>query len=533
VRKLLVRVAVPVIVAAAAIFVVVSWASEGPAGERTATAGVPHQIARALADPNGRAAKPPRKPNMVLIVMDEFPGDSLHGPDGRIDALRYPSFASLALNSTWFRNAFTRYDSTPKAVPLILDGKRPFKGEQPDSRDHKHTIFDLFGRRGYRIRESEEATAICPRRWCPHGRTRRPGILGNLNRGRRERYDRFINSIKPGRKPTFWMKHVLLPHGPYMFLPSGAQTRQGARDPIPGMNSPQGFGDAFLTRHNEQRYLLQLGFADHEIGRLLNRLVKLGMYDDTMIVLVADHGMDFGIGVKDRRKVNSRNVQEIGPVPLFVKAAGQRRGRIDGAYASTIDVTPTIADILNFKLPYRADGRSAFSRAVKRRRAVSLPTRDFSHTVRISARAYQRRRRAVIRRRLRYYGSGLTGLYSGIGPNRDLVGKPLSALRTAAPGAVRGSLVGAHTYANVRRRTLVVPAQVAGSLKGGKRGARHDLAVVVNGRVEAVARSFRLRGDSREHFAAMVPEDTLREGRNAVEVYEVGRGRLLRLVART
>jgi arylsulfatase A-like enzyme len=531
VRKLLIRVVVPVLVAAAAIFVVVSSSSNGPDGERTAAASEPP----ALADPNGRAPKPPRKPNVVMIVMDEFPGDSLRGPNGHIDALRYPNFGSLARNATWFPNAFTRYDSTPKAVPLILDGKRPFAGEQPDTRDHKHSIFDLFGRQGYRIRESEEATAICPRRWCPHARTRRPGILGNLNRGRRERFDRFIDSIKPGSKPTFWMKHVLLPHMPYMFLPSGAQTRRGARDPIPGMNSPQGFGDAFLTRHNEQRYLLQLGFADHELGRLLNRLVKLRMYDNTMIVLVADHGIDFGgIGVKDRRKVNSRNIQEIGPVPLFIKPAGQRRGRIDGAYASTLDVTPTIADVLNFKLPYRADGVSAFSRTVERRRTVSLPTRDFSHTVRISARAYERRRRAVMRRRLRDYGSGLTGLYNHIGPNRELVGKLLTALRTTGPGTVRGSLVGAGEYANVRRRTLLVPAQVAGSLTGGKRGARRDLAVAVNGRIEAVARSFYLNGDRREHFAAMVPEDTLREGRNAVAVYEVGRhGKLLRLLARS
>jgi hypothetical protein len=328
------------------------------------------------------------------------------------------------------------------------------------------------------------------------------------------------------------MKHLLLPHGPYMFLPSGAQTRRGAKDPIPGMNSPQGFGDPFLTRHNEQRYLLQLGFADHELGRLLDRLVRQGMYDNTMVVLVADHGMDFSIGVKDRRKVNSRNVQELGPVPLLVKPAGQRRGRVDHSYASTLDVTPTIADVLNLKLPYRADGRSVFSRAVRRRRVVSLPTRDFSHTIRISARAYERRRRAVIRRRLRYYGSGLTGLYSRIGPNRELVGKPLSALRTASPGAVRGRLAGAAEYASVRRRSLLVPAQVAGGISGGKRGARRDLAVAVNGRVEAVARSFYLRGDRREHFAAMVPEDTLHEGRNRVELYEVGRGRRLTLLAR-
>ena len=525
-RNLLIRFLAPVLVAAAAIFALVSTASESQHGGRTP------QLARPLVDPDDKAVRAARKPYVVLIVMDELPGDSLRGPDGRIDARRWPHFASFARNATWFPNAFTSYDSTPKATPLILDGKRPSKGLPPDHRGHPRTIFDMLGRRGYRIRASEEATAICPRRWCPGARTRRPGILGNLNRGRRERFEQFIASIRPG-KPTFWMKHVLLPHGPYMFLPSGKQTRAGAKDPIPGMNSPQGFHDSFLTRHNEQRYLLQLGFADRELGRLLDRLVRLGMYDDTLLVLVADHGMDFEIGVKDRRRVSSRNIQEIGTVPLFVKAPGQRRSRVNGSYASTLDVTPTIADVLNLRLPYRADGRSAFSRAVRRRRTVSLPTRDFSRRIRISARPYERRRRAVMRRRLRYYGSGLTGLYRGIGPNRDLLGRSLPGLRTAGPGSVRGSLVGRRAYASVRASSLVVPAQVAGSLQGGRRGAQRDLAVAVNGRIEAVARSFYLRGDRREHFSAMVPEETLHEGRNSVAVYEVGRARMLRLLART
>ena len=38
------------------------------------------------------------------------------------------------------------------------------------------------------------------------------------------------------------------------------------------MNGEPGFHDAFLTRHNEQRYLLQLGFVDRLLGRLLGRL---------------------------------------------------------------------------------------------------------------------------------------------------------------------------------------------------------------------------------------------------------------------
>src|ERR671932_90731 len=71
------------------------------------------------------AAKKPKHPHVVLIVFDEFGGDILLGPDGRIDAGRFPHFAALAHDGTWFRNAQTRYDSTTKAVPLILDGMAP------------------------------------------------------------------------------------------------------------------------------------------------------------------------------------------------------------------------------------------------------------------------------------------------------------------------------------------------------------------------------------------------------------------------
>jgi hypothetical protein len=533
VRNPLLRIVVPVLAAAAAIFVVVSLTSDNSGGARTATAGQRAQLARALADPGARPAKVPRKPNVIMIVMDEFPGDSLLGPDGKIDALRYPNFAALARNATWFPNASTAYDSTPRAVPLILDGRRPFKGEAPDFSGHKHSLFDLFGGHGYRIHESEEATAICPPRWCPHGRRTRPGILANLNRGRRERLERFIASIKPTKRPTFWMKHVLLPHAPYMFMPSGHQTRLGSRDPIRGMNSPQGFHDEFLTRHNEQRYLLQLGFADHELGHLLDHLVKEGMYDNSLVVLTADHGMDFSVGVKDRRKVNNKNIEQIGPVPFFVKPPGQRLGKVDRAYARTIDWAATIADVLNVKLPYHSDGASAFGPAARKRRFVRLPTRDFKHIVRISARAWEKRRHAVVKRRLREYGSGLTGLYSGIGPNRGLIGRAVADLHPAGVGALSGSFVGAGEYGRVRRTSLVIPSQLAGNMKGAKRGAKHDLAVAVNGRIEAVGRSWYLDGDRTEHFAMMVPEDTLHNGHNTVELYSVGHGKALRLIART
>ena len=96
------------------------------------------------------------------------------------------------------------------------------------------------------------------------------------------------------------------------------------------------------------------------------------MFDRALFVVVADHGIAFEVGVQERRQVTETNFEQVAAVPFFVKAPGQRRGRVSRAYARTLDVTPTIADVLDFRLGYPADGRSAFSRAVRRRRDVSV-----------------------------------------------------------------------------------------------------------------------------------------------------------------
>jgi hypothetical protein len=362
---------------------------------------------------------------------------------------------------------------------------------------------------------------------------RKPAILPLLNQGRPRRFNRWVRSIEDGR-PTFWMKHLLMPHGPYVHLPSGARTRPEPLDLLPGMNTVPGFHDEFLTRHNEQRYLLQLGYSDRLLGRLLRRLKRQGIYDDTLIVVVADHGYLWRPGVETRRRSLAGTAAELAPVPYLVKRPGQRRGRVSGAFARTLDVPSTMADVLGFPLGYPDDGRSAFGRAARRVRRVTFPTRDFDAVVTISGRRWKAQRRRVVRRRLRQFGAGdLARLFTGIGPNRGLIGREADSLARVAASDVRAAIVQDGLFANVRRRSGVVPAQIAGHLEGGGPGEARDLAVAVNGRIEAVGRSFRLAGDPTEHFAFMVPESSLREGRNAVEVFEVIASERVRLLVRT
>jgi hypothetical protein len=493
---------------------------------------------------DGQAARPaadktPRKPPVVFLLLDEFPPDSLLGPDGKIDAARFPNFAALAASSTWFRNASTVYDSTPKAIPAVLDGRKPFRREAADTRDHPHSIYTALGRRGYRIVDSEEATSLCPRRYCPHALKRRPAIIPHLNRGRPERLERWIRSIHPTRRPTLWLKHALLPHQPWMFLPSGKQYRPTVKDLVPGLSSPTGFHDSALTDHNHQRYMLQLGYADRELGKLLAQMRSTGIFDRALLVVLADHGMAFEVGVSDRRKVSESNVDEIAPIPLFIKSPGQRGGKVDPAYARTIDVVPTIADILNIRLGYRAHGRSAFSRAIRRRRIVRLPTRSFDRIIKIRAGALERRRRANIRHRLRLFGTGEQSFLAygdpwasiyPVGPHRELVGRQSSTLPRARRGKVRAKVVNARATRSVRAGSIVIPSEIGGPLRGGRRGARRDIAVAVNGIIGAVGRTFHLRGSRTESFDVVVPETLLHPGKNDVRVFEVlGKGRALRL----
>ena len=101
-------------------------------------------------------------PPIVVIVLDEFPTESLTTPSGRIDAARYPNFAALARTSTWFRNGYTVFDSTFKAVPAILDGRMPMDRTAADVRSHQPSVYHLLNRLGYEIVKVESGLGPLP-----------------------------------------------------------------------------------------------------------------------------------------------------------------------------------------------------------------------------------------------------------------------------------------------------------------------------------------------------------------------------------
>ncbi len=102
---------------------------------------------------------------VVMVLFDELPVTTLMDGRGRIDAERFPGFGELARSATWFKNAYTVYDSTERAQPAIMDGNLPERERLPTSADHPNSIFTLFAKT-HRLNVSEEATSVCPRDLC-------------------------------------------------------------------------------------------------------------------------------------------------------------------------------------------------------------------------------------------------------------------------------------------------------------------------------------------------------------------------------
>jgi hypothetical protein len=467
------------------------------------------------------AAAEARRAPVVVVNFDEFPVTSLLNRSGRIDAIRYPNFAALARGATWFSNASTEADSTKFAIPAILDGKAPRRGRPANFHGHPQNAFTLFHAHGYRVRGYEEATSLCPYRACRRHHKARYFLV----RRREGRFIDFVRSIHPTKRPGFYYKHTLLPHVPWILLPSARQYSHGVIGPIPGLNSGAlSSHDPFLVRQSWQRHLLQVGAVDRLLGALVGRLKATGLYDQALIVVLADHGIAFRNGAPDRRTVTHRNIQDIMPIPLFVKAPRQRRGRTSGAFVRTSDVLPTIADILNIRVPWPHRGRSGFSRALRRRGPLRILSRSPKPVLTISRRHLLQRKRRSLRRRIRLLGAGHHSMFA-IGRYSGLVGRPESSLRIATGGRVRAKVADAGELRHVDFRSGFVPVFLAGRIRGGRRGARRYVAVAVNGRIRGVGRSFYLRGQRTETFSLFISELALLQGRNNLEVLSVRRVR--------
>ncbi len=92
--------------------------------------------------------------------------------------------------------------------------------------------------------------------------------------------------------------------------------------------------------------------ADERFKHFLEAFNKLGVADKTLLIVTADHGTE----VYEHRRFDHGFTlyDELLHVPLFIKLPGQKNARVIPDQVSSIDLMPTILDLLQVRLPEKA-----------------------------------------------------------------------------------------------------------------------------------------------------------------------------------
>ena len=128
-------------------------------------------------------------------------------------------------------------------------------------------------------------------------------------------------------------------------------------DPIPG--PVEGYLTDRELRHVNALYAGQVSFADKWVGVLLDRIRELGLYDNSLIVFLSDHGEPFGEHGIIRKATRSINYEEVAHIPLVIRhpdglSAG---GRVAG-FVQPPDFMPTILDAAGIETDLTFTGAS-------------------------------------------------------------------------------------------------------------------------------------------------------------------------------
>jgi arylsulfatase A-like enzyme len=101
--------------------------------------------------------------------------------------------------------------------------------------------------------------------------------------------------------------------------------------------------------HIRALYMEQITNVDKWIGKLLNSIREEGLWDETMIVIMSDHGNPMGSGKDGHgivRKSRPWPYEELVHVPLLIHLPGVEGGQRISSFVQNVDVTSTIMDVL-------------------------------------------------------------------------------------------------------------------------------------------------------------------------------------------
>src|SRR6266853_816164 len=289
------------------------------------------------------------QPEVFLITIDTLRADHVHCYG--YDKLETPALDALAHEGIRFTQAFTPSPITNTSHASILTGLLPGSHGVTDfavplSTAHP-TVAELLKAHGYRTGAFIGAVILDSKTLAPgfdrgfdfydnfpeHSSTRsRWGRLERRGMDVAEHAENWLTKHPAG--PHFVWVHLYDPHDPY-------------EPPLP-----------YSQIYKDRLYDGEIAYADAALANFITYLKKHGWYDNSLIVVVGDHGEGLGEHHEDTHGIFLYDSTT--HVPLILKLPGEtaRKAKVVEAQVRTTDILPTVLDLARVTAPAKLDGES-------------------------------------------------------------------------------------------------------------------------------------------------------------------------------
>jgi choline-sulfatase len=297
---------------------------------------------------SGQAQRKLSAPNVFLITIDTLRADHVHCY-GDSD-IQTPAIDALAKEGMRFTQAFTPSPITNSSHTSILTGLMPSSHGVTDfavplASAHA-TWAELLKQKGYHTAAFIGAVILDSKSLSP-GLDRGFDYYDNFPEhsdtksrwGRVERRgmdvvshaEKWLTAHSAG--PRFVWVHLYDPHDPY-------------EPPLP-----------YSQTYKDRLYDGEIAYADSALGGFIAYLKTHAWYENSIVIVVGDHGEGLGEHGEETHGIFLYDATT--HVPLIIKTTSHANaGKTIDAQVRTIDVLPTVLDLLKIEQPAELDGAS-------------------------------------------------------------------------------------------------------------------------------------------------------------------------------